>query len=460
MNAKDKRIAELEHRIAELEATIVRLETKIAQLTKNSGNSSKPPSSDIVQPPKPQQDRRRKRKIGAQPGHSQHLRTPFPPEKVDHTIELKLEACPKCGNKLKPTDTPPKKHQQIELVDKPFIVTEYQQLRYWCEHCQCFHEAPLPSEVKRSGLFGKKLIALTTYLKGRGALSYRTIQCLYRDALSLRVSIGFLAKQIRKTSEALKQPYEELAKQLPKEKHIHGDETGSKENGKRRWTWCFLAKDFTLFHIDPSRSSSVLEKLLGTDYSGTISCDFFGAYRKFAKKSSANLQHCWAHLIREIRYLSEQADKKVASYGLRLLDSIQAMYKTIHRRGEILDRTWFRRMSDHWETIVTAVRRRVPQNNDAMNMAERFREHQENYFRFIAEGIPSTNNLCEQSIRRVVLNRKVTQGTRSDWGNRWWERIWSVLSTCEQRGNNVMTFLQSCMDALVHGLSPPTFKKD
>ena len=25
-------------------------------------------------------------------------------------------------------------------------------------------------------------------------------------------------------------------------------------------------------------------------------------------------------------------------------------------------------------------------------------------------------------------------GTRSDWGNRWWERIWSVLATCEQQG--------------------------
>ncbi|MDR0327103.1 MAG: hypothetical protein LBI05_02270, partial [Planctomycetaceae bacterium] len=30
---------------------------------------------------------------------------------------------------------------------------------------------------------------------------------------------------------------------------VHIDETGSKENGKRRWTWCFRAKDFTVFHV-------------------------------------------------------------------------------------------------------------------------------------------------------------------------------------------------------------------
>jgi hypothetical protein len=76
------------------------------------------------------------------------------------------------------------------------------------------------------------------------------------------------------------------------------------------------------------------------------------------------------------------------------------------------------------------------------------------YFRFIESGLPPTNNLCEQSIRRVVIDRKVTQGTRSDWGNRWLERFWSVLSTCEQRGKNVMVFLKSCMDALILNDSP------
>ncbi|MDR0328246.1 MAG: hypothetical protein LBI05_08135, partial [Planctomycetaceae bacterium] len=58
------------------------------------------------------------------------------------------------------------------------------------------------------------------------------------------------------------------------------------------------------------------------------------------------------------------------------------------------------------------------------------------------------------SIRRVVLNRKVTQGTRSDWGNRWWERIWSLLATCEQRGERVLAFLQSAVGTFVRGGAP------
>ena len=445
---------------AQLRQRIAELEFRISQLEKNSGNSSKPPSSDIVKPPK-DKDRRRKKKIGAQKGHQQNLRTPFSEDQIDKTIELKLESCPKCGGTLKATNAPPKKHQQVELVAKPFIVTEYQQQQYWCEHCQCSHDAPLPVEVKRTGLFGKHLIALTAHLKGRCHMSFTTMQCFYADAMGLKVSRGFLTKQIRKASEALKNSYDKLVEQLPQEEHLHIDETGSKENGKRRWTWCFRAKDFTVFHIDSSRSSEVLETILGKTYSGIISCDFFSAYQKFAKKKSkASLQLCWAHLIREVKYLSESQTKKVARYGKRLLDSIGKMFKTIHRREELPEAKWLRQMQRHQRSILKIAWDRLPkQDKDSWNIAVRLWNEEESYFRFIKEKLPPTNNLAEQSIRRVVLNRKVTQGTRSDWGNRWWERMWSVLATCEQQGKNVMVFLTSCIDALIHGLAPPALLK-
>ena len=119
MDAKDRRIVELEQCVAELEVLV-------AKLLRNSSNSSKPPSSDIVKPPK-QQDRRRKKKIGGQKGHKQNLRTPFAPDQIDETIELTLESCLQCGGELASSNKPLKKHQQVELVAKSFIVTEYQQ---------------------------------------------------------------------------------------------------------------------------------------------------------------------------------------------------------------------------------------------------------------------------------------------------------------------------------------------
>jgi len=70
-----------------LQERVKELEKMVAKLLKNSSTSSKPPSSDIVKPPKPKprKGRRGKRRIGGQPGHEKHERKPFPPEQVDET---------------------------------------------------------------------------------------------------------------------------------------------------------------------------------------------------------------------------------------------------------------------------------------------------------------------------------------------------------------------------------------
>jgi hypothetical protein len=65
---------------------IAEWEAEVARLKKDSSTSSKPPSSDIVKPPRSpaSRGRRGKRRQGGQPGHRQHLRPLFPPEQVDH----------------------------------------------------------------------------------------------------------------------------------------------------------------------------------------------------------------------------------------------------------------------------------------------------------------------------------------------------------------------------------------
>jgi transposase len=56
-----------------LKARVADLELALAKAHKNSANSSKPPSSDLVKPPRPKPPSGR-RHIGAQPGHPGHQR--------------------------------------------------------------------------------------------------------------------------------------------------------------------------------------------------------------------------------------------------------------------------------------------------------------------------------------------------------------------------------------------------
>jgi hypothetical protein len=90
----------------------------------------------------------------------------------------------------------------------------------------------------------------------------------------------------------------------------------------------------------------------------------------------------------------------------------------------------------------------VPQTRQAQNLANRFRKHGEAYFRFITTpDIEPTNNLAEQAIRFVVIDRHITQGTRGEKGRVWCERIWTVLATCVSQGRFAFDFIYKSIQA-------------
>jgi hypothetical protein len=97
MDAKDRIIAEQSVLIVELRREIEGLKLALAKATKDSSNSSKSPSSDIVKPPK-KGDRgkavRERRKRGGQPGRKRTLRQPLPPERVDETFVYEMTDAP------------------------------------------------------------------------------------------------------------------------------------------------------------------------------------------------------------------------------------------------------------------------------------------------------------------------------------------------------------------------------
>ena len=45
----------------------------------------------------------------------------------------------------------------------------------------------------------------------------------------------------------------------------------------------------------------------------------------------------------------------------------------------------------------------------------------------------------------MVIDRRITQGTRSQRGDRWCERIWTVMATCGQQGRSVFEYLESAV---------------
>ena len=100
----------------------------------------------------------------------------------------------------------------------------------------------------------------------------------------------------------------------------------------------------------------------------------------------------------------------------------------------------------------------APETKEAVNLTARFAvvdvtdgstyDMSQDYFRFLfADGVEPTNNHSEQQVRHIVIDRRITQGTRSEAGQRYHERMWTAIATCKKQNKNIFDFLQSSIIA-------------
>jgi transposase len=453
-----QQVKTLEQAVAALTEQVRLLQEKLAAAGKNSTTSSKPPSSDIVKPPKSAPaEGQAKRHIGGQPGHPKHQRAAFAPEQINGGFfDHRLGCCPDCGHVVEPMQGPPRIIQQLDIQPPPAVIEEHRSHPAWCPSCGKMHHAPLPDEVQIGGLVGPRLTTLIAYLKGVCHASFTTIRKFLRDVVQVSISRGQLAKVIGKVSAALEEPYGELLGRLPGEASLNVDETGHKDNGKQMWTWCFRAELYTLFKIDPTRSADVLIEVLGKEFAGVLGCDHFSAYRRYMRVFDVKVQFCLAHLIREVKFLTTLPLGDDVLYGMRLLMALKQLFAVIHQREEMSPGEFDRQLQEARDLVVKVGSRDVGTEN-SQRMAKRMRKYGADYFTFVTTpGVAPTNNSAEQAIRFVVIDRLVTQGTRSEVGQRWSERIWTVLASCAQQGRSAFAYLEESVRAHFAGEVAPT----
>jgi transposase len=451
---------ELAAKLAAAEAENAWLREQLAAAKKNSSTSSKPPSSDIVKPKQASDgEEGSKRKIGAQPGHPKHERAPFPAEQVTRFVAHTLDACPDCGGLVRRNGHLERVVQQMDSEAVPLTIEQHTCPEYWCEHCRKPCWASLPLGVERGGLVGPRLTALIAFMKGFCHASFSTIRKYLRDVVGVTIARGTLSKIINKVSASLEGVYEELKELLPREAQLNIDETGHKNNGKRWWTWCFRADLYTLYKIDARRNAEVLMKMLGEDFAGVIGCDYFSAYRRYMKEMGVEVQFCLAHLIRDVKFLTTLPNAAEKAYGERLRLALKELFAVIHRREQMAAEAFERELTAARDHVLRAGMNDVPATRHAQNMARRFRKHGDAYFTFVTSpGVEPTNNLAEQAIRFVVIDRLITQGTRSEGGRQWSERIWTVIATCAQQNRSLYEFLQEAVGNWFNGEATPSLR--
>jgi transposase len=356
----ERKISRQAGEIAELIKQVKALQQKLAETKKDSTNSSKPPSSDITKPRKKLAAGQRRR--GGQLGHGPQQRPPFELREIDDIQLHTHESCPQCGGSVEQVSST-RVVQQVELVARPTLVTEHHSGTCHCHACGASFTKPVPPETVGAGLFGPRLPAWIAYLKGDCHTSFSTIRKLLQDTFGLRVTNAMLAKLCQKVSRSLQAPYEELQRAIPQQERLNADETSHRENGKWQWTWVFRARHFTFFYIDPTRSGSVLELILGSDFTGTVGSDYYSVYRSYLDSHPlAKAQFCLAHLVRDVKALQLLPDEREHQYAAELLVELAELFRLWHARVDVTDEaTWRALLIAQGEQLDRVATERVPE---------------------------------------------------------------------------------------------------
>jgi hypothetical protein len=170
-------------------------------------------------------------------------------------------------------------------------------------------------------------------------------------------------------------------------------------------------------------------------------------------------------LIRDIRFLEKHPQQKTKEWAELLLDRTRRMFSAWHRREEMTDAGFYRSMVTHRDRFMEIVLK-PPNSNEASNITARFQtievadgsqyDMSQDYFRFMFEpDIEPTNNHSQQQVRHCVIDRRITQGTRSEAGQRYHQRMWTAIATCGKQERSFFRFLHESISASLSGGEPP-----
>jgi transposase len=441
--------------IEQLHNTIADLQTRIAGLevkqTKNSTNSSLPPSSQHPHAKPARNKPKSPRGAGGQPGHAKHQRPLLATEQCQRVIPCVPLTCRRCAAPLSGTDPQPLRHQVWELPEIKPSVIEYQRHRLTCR-CGTVTCGALPAGVP-TGQAGPRLIAFSALLMSCFRQSKRRAALFLSMILNQPACHGWMVSLQKLAAEAAQAAYDELVSQLRQQAVLYIDESPTKEGKAKSWIWTFVAATFTLFATRTSRAADILADWLGEAYTGVIHCDRARMYWSFGR-----LQWCWAHLKRDFQGLIDSRCHTARRLGHDLMRPTKELFVLWQKvRDGTLSRPEFVEQMKPIRAEVESLLLRGYFNARVRGFCKGLWEHRQNLWTFVeVEGVEPTNNAAEQALRQAVIWRKLSFGTQSSAGSRFVERLLTVVETCRRQRRNVLSWMVEAVEARFAGNTAPS----
>ncbi|MFH1123282.1 MAG: IS66 family transposase [Pseudomonadota bacterium] len=437
LEATRKRIRELEREVAELRAKYQALHQK--QFKPNRKKS--PPCEERVPG---------KKKRGAPVGHPGWFR--LKPKEIDHSVEVPApQRCPHCGSTDLTAIDESVEHLQedIVLVPRP-AVTRYVHGQAFCKHCRKTVVQAAADEILHAPI-GPVAKAVAMYLRYDVCIPYRKVVEIFRVLFGLSCVPASLVGFDQKAAKMGEGIYQDVREKLRASPIAHADETSWRNDGVGHYVWFGGNENIAFFHIDRHRSAQVAKTIFG-DFPGTLVRDRYAAYNGIG----ANWQACLAHIITTVKEINrehallpqDERDENVDSFTNRVKDLCSKACDIGQqlKSGDLSYKSALRIEKRFLRGLKSICKQPLRFKPAQTLRAYLTGPEHKNLFTFLRiPGVPPTNNHAEQSLRKMVIFRKVCFGTRSLKGIKSHSIIPSLVQTAKRQGAHPLTFLKTLL---------------
>jgi hypothetical protein len=461
LEAQAERIAALEAVVADLR---VQLESALRAASRDSGNSSMPPSSDDLPGRRMPRKRRRaaeraeKKKRGKQPGSPGASMTWEVP---DRTEEHYPQGACSCGMDLADAGDlgVVRSFQQEEIPAAP---AERVQHDLHIVRCACGrpHVAGRPAGVPDSALsIGPRLRALAVYLVVFQHVPVERCRQLIADVTGAAVSDGFIHSCLAKAA-SLAAEVVALIRALITASAVAGfDETTLRSGpaGDKKYVHGAFTEEYSAFWLGARSLDSMQDAGILPDFAGIVVSDRYQNYFHPRWKHIAGNQACLAHILRDYQDCAESYPGAV--WPVQAQRALRGMIKAWHASrekgltaipAEVLETLAHEFRHAVLAGLASVPRVPGPKNNTKQKpgreLLEFCRDRRGDVLRFTTDtSIWPTNNISERGVRPLKTQQKISGRLASDDVTQDRLDIRSYIDTARKHGKNAMDILHDLM---------------
>ncbi|OAD19237.1 transposase IS66 [Candidatus Thiomargarita nelsonii] len=435
-----------------------------ARLSKDSHNSSKPPSSDGYGK-KPRQRRteslrqKGQKPNGGQPGHKGQ--TLIASENPDQTAVHEVEQCERCCVPLKEVEAEAIEERQVfDIPARRIEVTAHRAEIKICPACGHENQGQFPEGINQTVQYGNGVKAWASYFSNQHFIPVERTAQIFEDLLNHRVSEATVLKASEELSECVSPATEAVKEPLQNSEVLNLDESGLRVKSKLHWLHVASTEKLTHYEVHAKRGTDAMEAAgILTDFKGTATPDHWKPYFKYEDCGHAL---CNAHHLRELKFIEKQYQqtwsKKMAALLLEIKEAVAEtqenqltplQIETFERQYDDIVNEGFEANPRSPPETFEAKKRGPPKQTPPVNLLIRLRDFKPQVLAFMYDQRePFDNNQAERDIRMVKVKQKVSGCFRTLEGAERFGRVRGYIGTARKKAKNVFEAIKEAFKGI------------